>query len=652
MGTYTQANRLMQVESVFGGDALLLEQLAGEEGLSVPFEYVLDCVSEQLALDGKKAIRSPLGVSLALPGGGKRYIHGIVRRFAQTSRDLDVATYRLEVVPSLWFATQRVNNRIFQKLTVPEIAEKLLKELKVDHKLEVVGQFPKREMVVQYRESDFAFLSRLLEEEGIFYFFRHFRDQHVLVIANSPSAIRPGLVKTLPVAAATNHASATKEMVLDLRGEHQACSGKYSVGEYNFEEPSNRLLSSNSGVQGSGLELFDSYARFSTKEEGDRIARLRMEYAQAMQDRFTGSSNCFGLSAGYRLDIEEHLTKAFNGPYTLVRVQHSASQAVRQGDEGGFSYSNSFVAIPHGVPYRTPLVTPRPRASIQPAVVVGPQGDEIHTDKYGRVKVQFFWDREGKRDENSSVWVRVSQPTAGKGWGYMSIPRIGQEVLVDFVEGDPDRPVVVGRLYNGEQMPPFKLPDEKTQTGFRTRSTQKGDAENYNELSFEDKKGEERVYLRAERDFWTSVEHDADHWVGNDRKTEVQNNDDLTIKDGNETVTLEKGNRTVKLAKGNDELTLSTGNRTTKIDQGNDELKISMGNLTVKLPLGKVSMDAMQAIELKVGQSSIKVDQTGVTIKGMMIQIEGQVQTEVKGLMTQVTADAMLTAKGAITMIN
>ena len=659
MSPYTQTNRPITVESTFGADALLVEHFSGEEALSTPFEYILDCLSENPALDGKKAIRSPIGIAIVMPSGGKRYIHGMVRRFSQLGRDATFTRYRLEVVPSLWFASQRTNNRVFQKLSIPEIAEKVLKELKVDYKLETVGQYKKRDMVVQYRESDFSFLARLLEEEGGFYFFRHFKDQHIMVIADSPSAVKPGLVKKLPMALSVDAAATAKEMVLDLRAEHEACPGKYSVAEYNELEPSNRLVSTNTGAQG-GFEQFDSYARFTTKDEGDRIARLRMEHTQAMQDRIAAASNCSALSAGYRLDIEEHPLKSINAPYTLVRVAHSASQPVREGDDGDFSYSNSFVAIPHGVPYRAPLITPKPRASTQPAVVVGPQGEEIYTDKYGRVKVQFFWDREGKRDENSSIWVRVSQPTAGKGWGFVNIPRIGQEVLVDFIEGDPDRPIIIGRVYNGEQMPPFKLPDDKTQTGLKTRSSPQGDTENCSELSFEDKKGEERVYLRAEKDFWTSVEHDEEQWVGNDRKTEIQRNETRTIKEGDQTLTIEtgkqtetiQGNRTVTIKQGNDDLTLSMGGRTVAIKKGNDELTVNMGNMTMKVPLGKVSTEAMQAIEMKVGQSSVTIDQKGVSIKGMIIEIDGQMQTSVKGMMTEVSGSAVLTAKGALTMIN
>jgi len=659
MSTYTQTNRPIQVESTFGANALLVEHFSGEEALSTPFEYVLDCLSENPGLDGKKAVRSPIGIAIELPSGGKRYIHGLISRFAHLGRDATFTRYRLEVVPTFWFATQHTNNRIFQKLSIPEIAEKVLKELKVDYKLEIVGQYKKRDMVVQYRESDFAFLSRLLEEEGVFYFFRHFKDQHLVVMADSPSAVKPGAVKKLPMALSMDAAASTREMVLDLRSEHQACPGKYSVADYNELEPSNRLLSTNAGAQ-SGLEQFDSYARFATKDEGDRIARLRMEYAQALQDRIAASSNCSALSAGYRLDIEEHPVKSINTSYTLVRVAHSASQPVREGDDVAFQYSNSVVAIPHSVHYRPPITTPKPRASTQPAVVVGPQGEEIHTDKYGRVKVQFFWDREGKRDENSSIWVRVSQPTAGKGWGYISIPRVGQEVLVDFLEGDPDRPIVVGRVYNAEQMPPFKLPDDKTQTGFKSRSSPQGDSENCNELSFEDKKGEERVYLRAEKDYWTSVEHDEERWVGNDLKAEIQRHETRTLMEGDQTLKIEKGkqtetvhgDRTITIEQGNEKLTVSKGDRKVAIEMGNDETTVSMGNMTMKVPLGKVSTEAMQSIEMKVGQNSVKIDQAGVTIKGLTVMIDGQVQTQVKGMMTEVSASAILTARGALTKIN
>jgi type VI secretion system secreted protein VgrG len=266
-------------------------------------------------------------------------------------------------------------------------------------------------------------------------------------------------------------------------------------------------------------------------------------------------------------------------------------------------------------------------------VVVGPSGEEIFTDKYGRVKVQFRWDRQGTNDGNSSCWVRVATPWAGKQWGAIHIPRIGQEVVVAFEEGDPDQPIIVGSVYNAEQMPPYSLPDNKTQSGMKSRSSLEGGPDDFNELRFEDKKGSEDIYFHAQKDFHRVVENDDDLKVGHDQTITIHNDRTATIEEGNDKLTIEKGDREVK------------------IEMGNDSLLISMGNQTTRLDLGKSETEAMQSIELKVGQSSIKVDQTGVTIKGMMVKVEGQIQTEVKGLMTNVSGDAILQVKGGLTMI-
>jgi type VI secretion system secreted protein VgrG len=291
--------------------------------------------------------------------------------------------------------------------------------------------------------------------------------------------------------------------------------------------------------------------------------------------------------------------------------------------------------IPYGSKFRPARVTPEPTVQgPQTAIVVGPKGEEIFTDKFGRVKVQFHWDRLGKKDDNSSCWVRVAQPWAGKNWGAIFIPRIGQEVVVDFLEGDPDQPIIIGSVYNALQMPPYDLPANKTQSGLKTRSTKNSGSANFNELRFEDKRESEDIYFHAEKDFHRVVEHDDDLQVGNDQTIVIQNNRTENVKKGDETITIEKGNRETTIKVGNETLTISTGNQTTKIS------------------LGKSETEAMQSIELKVGPSSIKLDPTGVTIKGMKIMIEGQVQVDVKGVITNINGSAMVNIKGGITMIN
>ncbi len=294
----------------------------------------------------------------------------------------------------------------------------------------------------------------------------------------------------------------------------------------------------------------------------------------------------------------------------------------------------------------------------QTAVVVGPSGEEIFTDKYGRVKVQFFWDRQGKKNADSSCWIRVGTLWAGKQWGAIHIPRIGQEVIVAFEEGDPDQPIIVGSVYNADQMPPYNLPDNKTQSGLKSRSSLKGGTDDFNQLRLEDKKGSEEIYFHAQKDFNRVVENNDTLKVGSSKAddgsqtVEVWKDRTETVKTGNEKITIEKGNRTVTLNTGNDLHQMKQGNRDVKIDMGNDSLKISMGNHTTKLDLGKSETEAMQSIELKVGGNSIKIDQTGVTIKGIMVSIEGQAMLDAKAPMTTVKGDGMLTLKGGITMIN
>jgi type VI secretion system secreted protein VgrG len=300
-----------------------------------------------------------------------------------------------------------------------------------------------------------------------------------------------------------------------------------------------------------------------------------------------------------------------------------------------FSYGNTFTCIPFAQPFRPPRRTPKPVVQgTQTAVVVCPPGEEIYPDKYSRVKVKFHWDRRPDNDLSSSCWIRVATPWAGKQWGMIHIPRVGQEVVVAFEEGDPDRPIIVGSVYNAEMMPPYKLPDHKTQSGVKTRSTLKGTEANFNELRFEDKKGSEDIVFHAEKDFHRSVENDDDLKVGNNQTIDIGNNRTITVEEGDEQEEIKKGNRAVK------------------IDMGNDTLTISMGNQTTTLEMGKSETEALQSIELKVGQSSIKLDQMGVTIQGMVIDIEGQLQTQVKaGLAAQISAGAAVQVQGGITMI-
>jgi type VI secretion system secreted protein VgrG len=492
---------------------------------------------------------------------------------------------------------------------------------------------------VQYRESDLDFVSRLLEEEGILYYFEHEKGAHTLVLTDLTDGFKSAGKARF---AAGSEGPAHEGVVLELEAETAVHTGKVTLRDYDYLKPTTSLESKTGSKP---WEYYDYPGRYTEKDQGERLARIRLETAEAQEKLVRGGSTFPGFRPGRKFSLAEHYRKDLNAEYALLEVRTTAIGGdYTAWDEGGFDYRNYFVAIPAKTAYHPSRHTPKPRVEgAQTAMVVGAPGEEIWVDKYGRVKVQFHWDREGGKDDNSSCWVRVATTWAGKNWGAIEIPRIGEEVIVDFLEGDPDQPIITGRVYNGDRLPPFKLPDNKTQSGVLTRSSKAGSGSNANELRFEDKKGAEEILLHAEKDCRVEVENNRDTTIGNDDTRVVEKgNDSHTIKKGKQTITV-FGDQTITIDQGNQSLTLKMGNQGTVV---------KMGNVDTDVKLGKHSTKAMQSIELTVGQSSIKVDQTGVTIKGMMIKIEGQTITQIKGLMTKVEGSAMLTAKGGITMIN
>ncbi len=643
MPTYTQATLPMKVDTKLGADALLLRGLAGEEGMSTVFGFTLDLVSEDKAIDGEKLLRTPAVVTLKLADGGDRFFHGLIRRFVQLGKGAELTSYRAEVVPWLWFLSLSSDCKIFQNLSVPEIVEQVFKKQGYsDFQNKCTRSYPKREYCVQYRETHLNFVTRLLEEEGIFYFFEHSKDKHVLVLADDSSAVRPcpgqASARIVPAPGGWQE----EDVVTSLEREHAVHSGKVTIRDYDYLQPTLRLEST---VGQGASEVYDYPGNYTQPSEGDRYARLVLEEREAVRHAVRGDSTCRAFQSGYRFELKEHYSSGVNQAYQLVRVHHSARVGdYSSGDSETFDYQNSFDAIPHNVPFRPPRTAMKSVApGAQTAVVVGKAGEEIWVDSHGRVKVQFHWDRDGKKNETSSCWVRVASTWAGKNWGFVQIPRIGQEVIVDFIEGDLDRPIITGRVYNADQTPPYTLPANQTQSGLKSRSSKSGGTDNFNEIRLEDKKGSEQIFVHAEKDLKTEVENDETRQVDHDRTTTVKNNDALTVKQGNQTVVLEMGNQEVTLKQGNQQITLKMGNQATTLD---------MGNLTAKASLGKIAYEAMQGIELKVGQNTVTIDQTGVTIKGLNVSVQGQIQTEVKGVMTNVKGDGMLVVKGGITMIN
>ena len=606
---FTQDNRFISIETSLGKDVLLLLRFQGQEHVSRPFHFVMSLLSENPNLAFEKLVGQRISFSLGLSDSSKRYWNGFVSRFLQTGRDDRFTFYEMEVVPWLWILTRHADCRIFQNMTIPDIVTKVFQDRGFnDFKNALQGDFEQREYCVQYRETDFNFVSRLMEQYGIFYFFEHEKDKHTLVMGNVPSVHKPCPVQSTIIMDLTAGGQVKGEDVLSTWHIGQEFRpGKYALTDYNFETPNTSLLSSEETVfkvaNNDKYEVFDYPGEYTKKADGETVTKIRMQEEEAVHLVANGTSNCRTLAAGYRFDLSGHARSDFNQTYLLLELHHSATVGESYSGSGkesaGENYSNQLLCIPYSVPFRPARFTPKPFVQgPQTAVVVGPAGEEIYPDKYGRVKVQFFWDRVGKKNENSSCWIRVSQPWAGKNWGAINIPRIGQEVIVEFLEGDPDRPIITGRVYNDEQMPPYTLPDNMTRTTFLTRSTKGGGSSNWNELRFEDKKGDEQIFMNAERDMDLRVEHDSREFVGNDRSLIVQNDQKEKV----------QGEQDIQIAKdqnesvGGDASLNITGNQNVQVGQ---TMSLQVGQNLQETSGQNYAHEAGMEIHLKAGMNVV-----------------------------------------------
>jgi len=686
-----------------------------EEGMNLLSETTLEFVCTDREIDLSGLLGQKLRVIEGRNGGdAPRAFPGTCVSIEYLGNPTGVAHYRAVLRPSLWFLGRSRENRVFQVMTVIDIAREILQTYgfwgDVDN--QVSGEYPARGYTIQYRETDLDFLCRLFEEEGIYFFFAIENDVEKMRLVDSPGA-HPSIQwgNPMPFRGLDETGHRAGGHVFSWQTGLGATTGKITLYDYDFEKPAAHLHASNSIEKGthSGND-FEAYiypGRFRTTDEGEARARVRMEAEAVRHHTVHGAANTANLGVGETFEMADHPRHSENRSWLITRATHvmrcrdvdrpPVGRGVPIGAEyggdtaGDDGYRVLFDAIPDDVQYRAPLVTPWPEiAGVHTAIVTGPRGEEIHTDKYGRIKVQFHWDRVGQGDEATSCWVRCMMPWSGKGWGMMAVPRIGQEVVVQFEEGNPDRPLVIGMLYNADTMPPWALDANKTQSGVKTNSTKGGGG--FNELMMEDKKDAELVRFQAERDYRQIVKNDAEITVGLEHKDKgdmtltVHRNLTETVKTGDHAFTVAAGKQTIKVKKDKDETiegkskltvtgdvseTVKTGNRTEDIkmgnvtrtlDMGNEATTLKLGNLDVKCDLGKITMEAMQSIELKVGGSSIKIDQVGVTIKGAMtFKAEGGLTAEMKGalsakvsggVMVEVKGGAMLTLKGAITMIN
>jgi type VI secretion system secreted protein VgrG len=685
MPSLTQVHRPFRFNvSGLGENDLMPVLLSGTEGTSKLFSYEIDLISEKDNIDPQAVLRKPASITFTLSGDDERLVHGVVNRFVQLGMRDKLVFYRAEVVPWLWFLSLARDCRIFQNKSVPDIIEAVFKGAGYpDFELRLQRTYNPREYCVQYRESNLNFVSRLMEEEGIFYFFEHDDRGHKMILGDTSTTLTPcpGADKVR----VAEHANLDEDIITSVIREDSVFTGKVTLRDYDPLQPSLTL----SGSMGDGREEFYDYQPviYTTLSDGDLYARTQLEAEEALQRVIRGESTCRAFQAGYKFDLKEHYRSDVNGAYLITEIRHKGmSQEYRAWESAEFDYTNEFVAIPFSIPYRPPRTTPKPvmRGS-QTAIIVGKSGEEIWTDKHGRVKVQFHWDREGKKDENSSCWVRVSSGWAGKQWGMISIPRIGQEVIVDFIEGDIDRPIIVGRVYNNEQMPPYTLPTNQTQSGVKSRSSKGGGTEDFNEIRFEDKKGSEDIYVHAQKDKHVVVENDRTEKVGHDemitiennRTEEVKKNEKITIgenrteevkKDekitikgkrdeevvGNEGVVV-KGNRDHEV-KGSEKVQVGAS-RSVSI-KANDKLEVGANldaeaKVNIKVKAGvKIQLEANATIELKCGGSTIKMTPASIELKAPIIKIEAQGMLNLKAPMVMEQADAMMQIKGPMTMVN
>ncbi|MBB2888876.1 MULTISPECIES: type VI secretion system Vgr family protein [Pseudomonas] len=554
---FKQLSRLAKITSPLGPDVLLLKDMGGDEELGRLFSYELQLHSLDNAIDLNQLLGKPMCLSLQLDGGGERHFHGIVARCSQNVDQGQFASYQATLRPWLWLLTRTSDCRIFQNLTIPQIIKQVFRDLGFSDFEDALSRpYREWEYCVQYRETSFDFVSRLMEQEGIYYFFRHEQGRHVLVLADAYGAHAnvPGYA-SVPYYP-KNEQQRERDHIYDWHLAQQVQPGSLELNDYDFQRPSARIdvRSAMPRPHTAGdYPLYDYPGTYVQSADGEHYARTRIEALQTLHEQVELAGNARGLGSGHLFSLTGFSRQDQNREYLIVGTRYYISQ--ESGETGGGApsaqFESSLTCIDAQQSYRPLPNTHRPIVKgPQTALVVGPKGEEIWTDQFGRVKVHFYWDRHDQSNENSSCWIRVSQSWAGKNWGSMQIPRIGQEVIVSFLEGDPDRPIITGRVYNAEQTVPYDLPENATQSGMKSRSSKGGSPANFNEIRMEDKKGAEQLYIHAERNQDIVVEVDESHSVGHDRNKSIGHNETVTI-----------GNNRLRIVKQED--ILSVGQRKT-----------------------------------------------------------------------------------------
>jgi type VI secretion system secreted protein VgrG len=608
------------------GFAMDFKTITAAEELGQPFCYTLNLTSSTQKADLTTMLGSAGTIAFKSNDGGKRYVNGIVTRATFLGLiDADYA-YKLEMRPWIWLLSRERSCRIFQQKSVWDIITGIFRDAGFtdfsDKRQNQTGD-QTLDYCVQFDETTLDFVSRLMEKYGLYYYHTHTQTQHTLVMADDPNS-HTALSNALPYHVQGSEQVSTEDYVSGWMSDLELQPGAVSFRDYNFTTPSadltaKSLLQSATTNYGK-MEVYSYPGPYDTAAQGQKLADVRMQTLNSNTQILRGSSNSRDVVVGSKFTLKGSQDSDQNREYlvtgTTTSLQASAGTSVDAGSVLD-SYTCKFTAIPGATVFRTAQRTPWPvMRGPQTAKVVGASGDEITTDQYGRIKVKFFWDRSPTQDENSSCWIRVAQTWAGISWGSIFIPRVGQEVVVDFLDGNPDRPIVTGSVYNATTTVPYGLPDNKTRSTIKSNSSTGGSG--FNEVRFEDKAGSEEVFFQAQKDY----------------NKVVLNNETVKITQDT-TTTVDKGNRAVTVSQGNNTLTVSQGNNSCTVSQGNDSLTVTTGNHTITVSKGSSTITAQQSITLQVGGNSIVINTSGITINGTQIQM---------------TASASMTANGGGSM--
>lgn len=671
MSDSTAVTDILSITTPLGPDSFVITSLQGMERLNRPFEYHVELQAGAALLNANDLLDNAVTVTIGEPGNNGRFVNGIVASVKQLpySTTDTVWQYSLKIVPRLYFLGQTKDSRFWHNMTVPAIVEAILGKFSVAFKSNLQGSYTARDYNVQFNESYLQFIQRILEDEGIFYFFTHTSGAHTMVLADSKTAFQsinnPDMV--------LHNQTTGYQGLLSFRREDSTALGAVTVDDYNPQ--TNTLTTAGQAIRGKETTVLEATgasqrqhyswpAVRGTASDAAARAKWRMQAAEGAAQLYHGAGSSPNFIAGGKFSLADDPMGVSD--YVIHTVNYLVRDTVTGGRSGSSQNSvvMNFTAFPAKADWReAPSIAPPSMPGLYTAKVIGPQGEEIYTDDLGRIKVWFPWDNQSDITPDNTFWARVVQPWAGANWGTQFIPRIGMEVAVAFLEGDVNRPVVVGSLYNNANTPVF-APADKNKSGIRTRSTLKGGSANFNEFSFDDTKGSELFFLHAEKDYTLEVEHDQTLTIDNCRMVTVTKDETVQI-NGKQSITV-KGDQSRTISQGDQSLTLSAGSRSVSIAKdetitisgkqsvtvtGDQNFSLNGGAVTISISNGAVSYTAQQSITLTVGGSSISITPSSISISAMSVSISGDTSVSVSGADTSISGEGGLTLSGATVMI-